>query len=182
MLAQTFSCIAALLAALLAIVLASPLVLPAVLLVGLAFGRIVCDYQPSAAEAKRLVSVLHGPVMTHMLEAHAGREYARSFGQAPRVVAHALDLLEVSSRAQSFNIGLQRWLALRLELLGALTLFAVAATCVAARRDGNAQQLGLPGLSLTYALTLTALAKYLVNTGTHADLTLTLTLTPNPNP
>ena len=25
--------------------------------------------QPSAAEAKRLVSVLHGPVMVHMLEA-----------------------------------------------------------------------------------------------------------------
>ena len=42
---QTFSCIAALLATLLAIVLASPLVLPAVLLVGLAFGRVVCDYQ-----------------------------------------------------------------------------------------------------------------------------------------
>ena len=71
MLAQTFSCIAALLAALLAIVVTSPLVLPAVLLVGLAFGRIVCDYQPSAAEAKRLVSVLHGPVMVHMLEAQA---------------------------------------------------------------------------------------------------------------
>lgn len=45
MLAQSFSCIAALLAALLAIVLASPLVLPAVMLVGLAFGRVVCDYQ-----------------------------------------------------------------------------------------------------------------------------------------
>ena len=45
MLAQTFSCIAALIAALLAIVATSPLVLPPVLLVGLAFGRIVCDYQ-----------------------------------------------------------------------------------------------------------------------------------------
>ena len=45
--------------------------LPAVLLVGLAFGRVVCDYQPSAAEAKRLVSVLHGPVMAHILEAQA---------------------------------------------------------------------------------------------------------------
>ena len=79
--------------------------------------------QPSAAEAKRLVSVLHGPVVAHILDAQAacltltlalalapapapalalapaqvqaGREYARSFGQAPRVVAHALDLLEV---------------------------------------------------------------------------------------
>ena len=45
----------------------------------------------------------------------------------------------------------------------------MAATCVATRREGDAQQVGLPGLSLTYALTLTALAKYLVNNGTRAD-------------
>ena len=58
----------------------------------------------------------------------------------------------------------------------------MAATCVATRRDGGAQQLGLPGLSLTYALTLTALAKYLVNNGTHLALALTLTPPPDPNP
>ena len=45
----------------------------------------------------------------------------------------------------------------------------MAATCVATRREGDSQQVGLPGLSLTYALTLTALAKYLVNNGTRAD-------------
>ena len=49
---------------------------------------------------------------------------------------HALDLLEVSCRAQAFNIGLQRWLALRLELLGACTLLCVALLCVSTAHLG----------------------------------------------
>ena len=72
----------------------------------------------------------------------------------------------MSCRAQSFNVALQRWLALQLELLGAAMLTCVAALAVYTRHSAT---LGLSGLSLTYALTLTALAKYLVNYSTRAD-------------
>ena len=79
---------------------------------------------------------------------------------------HALALLEVSTRAQVLNIGLQRWLALQLEYLGALMLLCVAMLTVACR---SSSALGLSGLALTYALTLTALGKYLVNYAARAD-------------
>lgn len=116
-----------------------------------------------------MTTVLHGPVMAHLLESFAGREYIRAFGQQERISEHTLGLLELSARAQVLNIGLQRWLALQLELLGAATLLCVAVLCVAVR--GKAP-LGMSGLALSYALTLTALAKYLVNYGTRANAQL----------
>mgnify|MGYP001262939527 CR=1 FL=1 len=75
-------------------------------------------------------------------------------------------LLEASARAQTFNIALQRWLALRLEALGAAILLCVSLLCVGAR---GRVPLGLSGLSLTYSMTLTNLAKYLVNYATRAE-------------
>jgi ABC-type transport system involved in cytochrome bd biosynthesis fused ATPase/permease subunit len=68
MLAQAFTCVAALLAALVAILAASPFAAPAVMVLAIIFGRLVARYRPTAAEAKRLVSVLHGPVVSHLLE------------------------------------------------------------------------------------------------------------------
>ena len=68
MLAQAFTCVAALLAALFAILAASPFAAPAVMVLAIIFGRLVARYRPTAAEAKRLVSVLHGPVVSHLLE------------------------------------------------------------------------------------------------------------------
>lgn len=76
LLAQTLTCAAALLSALLAIVASSPFAAPAVLVLAASFGRVVRRYRPFAAEAKRLVAVLHGPVVAHLLETLSGREYA----------------------------------------------------------------------------------------------------------
>ena len=126
MLAQTLTCAAALSAALMAIIASSPLVTPAVLVLALLFGRVVRQYRPAAAEAKRLVAVLHGPVVSHLLESAGGREHIRSLGQVEETCSHCLALLEASTRAQVLSIGLQRWLALQLELLGAGLLLCVA--------------------------------------------------------
>ena len=68
MLAQAFTCVAALLAALVAILAASPFAAPTVMVLAIIFGQLVARYRPTAAEAKRLVSVLHGPVVSHLLE------------------------------------------------------------------------------------------------------------------
>ena len=166
MLAQMLTCLAALLSALLAIIASSPLATPAVCLIAYSFSRVVKRYRPSAAEAKRLVAVLHGPVVALLLESIGGREYVRALGRNTMFEQHALALLEVSTRAQVLNIGLQRWLALQLEYLGALMLLCVAMLTVACR---SSSALGLSGLALTYALTLTALGKYLVNYAARAD-------------
>ena len=45
----------------------------------------------------------------------------------------ALALLEASTQAQYFNVALQRWLALQLELLGGAMLLCVSLLCVYAR-------------------------------------------------
>ena len=156
----------ALLASLATIVASAPLVAPAVAVAALALIRIVAKYRPTAGEAKRLVSVLHGPIVSLLLEGLGGREYLRAYCQQHAAADEAVALLEASARAQTFNIALQRWLALRLEALGAAILLCVSLLCVGAR---GRVPLGLSGLSLTYSMTLTNLAKYLVNYATRAD-------------
>ena len=153
-------------ASLATIVASAPLVAPAVAVAALALVRIVAKYRPTAGEAKRLVSVLHGPIVSLLLEGLGGREYLRAYCQQHAAADEAVALLEASARAQTFNIALQRWLALRLEALGAAILLCVSLLCVGAR---GRVPLGLSGLSLTYSMTLTNLAKYLVNYATRAD-------------
>lgn len=165
MTAQALTCLAALLSSLAAVLFATPLALPVVAAVAVAFGKVVHSYQPIAAEARRLVSVLHGPVLAHILESLDGRVYIRSFGQTRNFEENAAVLIEAYSHAQIFNIALQRWLALRLELLGAWMLLAVGLLAVATRQQAA---LGPAGLALTYALTFTGLAKYLINYSTRA--------------
>jgi hypothetical protein len=67
-----------------------------------------------------------------------GREYIRAFGQGAAAREHAIALIEGSTRAQFFSIGLQRWLALQLEIIGALMLLCVALTTVASRSHAGA--------------------------------------------
>ncbi|CAE6910253.1 Abcc1 [Symbiodinium natans] len=165
LLAQALACVAALFSALTAIVVSSPGLAPMAALLALLMWLLAKSYSPVAADAARMVSVLNGPVVAHLLECVESREYLRTFGQQPRAVAHALCVLEASARAQILNMGLQRWFALQLELIGGAMLLCVAVTIVL-QTDAH---LGMSGLSLTYALTLTALAKYLVNYSTRSS-------------
>lgn len=165
MTAQAFTCLAALVSSLAAVLFATPLALPVVAAVVIVFGRVVLIYRPTAADARRLVSVLHGPVLSHTLESLDGRVYIRAFGQSTGFEQHAAVLVEAYAHAQVFNIALQRWLALRLEVLGAWMLLAVGLLAVAMRQHAA---LGPAGLALTYALTFTGLAKYLINYATKA--------------
>ena len=90
--------------ALVTIVCSLPPALLGAAIVAAAFMRVVRRYRPAAAEAKRLVAVLHGPVVAHVLEGVGGREYLRAFRQESGYVAHMLVLVEASSRAQLFNV------------------------------------------------------------------------------
>ncbi|CAE7041043.1 YBT1 [Symbiodinium sp. KB8] len=148
-----------------AILFSSPGLAPMAGLLALLMWRLAASYSPVAAECARMVSVLNGPVVAHLLECLEGREYLRTFGQQGKAVSHALWVLEASARAQILNMGLQRWFALQLELIGGAMLLCVSVMIVL-QTDAH---LGMSGLSLTYALTLTALAKYLVNYSTRAS-------------
>ncbi|CAL1168449.1 unnamed protein product [Cladocopium goreaui] len=163
LLAQALTCVAALFSALAAIVVSSPALAPMAVALALVMWRLAAAYSPVASDAARLVSVFNGPVVAHLLECLEGRADLRSFGRSDDAMRHALAVLEVNARSQILNVALQRWFALQLEIIGAVMLF-----CVAMTSGWRTAHLGMSGLSLTYALTLTALAKYLVNYGTRA--------------
>ena len=146
-LSQALACVAALFSALMAILFSSPGLAPMAGLLALLMWRLAASYSPVAAECARMVSVLNGPVVAHLLECLEGREYLRTFGQQGKAVSHALWVLEASARAQILNMGLQRWFALQLELIGGAMLLCVSVMIVL-QTDAH---LGMSGLSLTYA-------------------------------
>lgn len=153
MLAQALACVAALASALSAILVSSPLLAPAALLLALALYRASGLYSPVASQAALVVAALNGPLVAQLLECLEGRGELRCFGRSQQALQQGLQALEVNARAQVLNVALQRWFALQLELIGGLMLLCVAMCCACQRTH-----LGLKGLSLTYALTLTALA------------------------
>ena len=99
MLAQAFTCAAALLASLATIVASAPLVAPAVAVAALALIRIVAKYRPTAGEAKRLVSVLHGPIVAPPRGPRRPRVPARVLPAARRR-RRGRRALEASARAR----------------------------------------------------------------------------------
>eukprot|EP00913_Durusdinium_trenchii_P029705 g27841.t1 len=168
---------------------------PLAVTLALVMWRVSSAYSPVAADAARLVSVFNGPVVAHLMECLEGREYLRTFGQSGKAMDHALAVLEVNARAQILNavtLALVMWRvssayspvaadAARLVSVFNGPVVAHLMECLEGReylrtfgQSGKAMDHALAVLEVNAraqilnALTLTALAKYLVNYGTRA--------------
>jgi ATP-binding cassette subfamily C (CFTR/MRP) protein 1 len=109
-------------------------------------------FRPTARELKRIDSTAKSPVLSFIGEVLAGSATIRAFGAVERMDALAAQLLDAFNRPGFSLIAVNRWLALRLEVLGAFLVFSVAITAASSRGSSAA----VVGLSLTYILTLTS--------------------------
>jgi len=119
-------------------------------------------------DLKRLDSVLRGPVIAHFAEVLQGVATIRAYGHQARFAASHLARLVDSQRAFYYSITSNRWLAVRLELLGAIVVLLAALLAVGLVGSVDA---ALAGLSVSYALqitgVLTVLSRTWVETETH---------------
>ncbi|KAI8867045.1 hypothetical protein GQ42DRAFT_150094 [Ramicandelaber brevisporus] len=109
-------------------------------------------YRKSAREIKRLDGVMRAPVFAQMSESLLGVSTIRIHGATNRVVGDFLERLDTSNRAALSAVMVQRWLAVRVDLISNLLLFSVAVIVIILRGKIDP---GVAGMVVSYSLQIT---------------------------
>ena len=126
-------------------------------------------FREVARETKRLESISRSPVFAHFSETLGGLSTIRSYNQANRFISDFELKVDENTRATYNNKVGDRWLSVRLELLGSAIagLAAVFASNVvisgaASVSPSSNNFASVAGLSLTYAISVTGLLNWVV--------------------
>ncbi|KAJ7352413.1 ABC protein [Mycena albidolilacea] len=109
-------------------------------------------YRASARELKRLDAMLRSVLYAHLAESLTGLPTIRSYGEIPRFIESNKYYIDLENRALFLTVTNQRWLAIRLDVCGAIMVFFVAIFAVVGVSSISPAQIGLV---LTYTTQLT---------------------------
>ena len=104
-------------------------------------------YRHSSRELKRLDSVSNSPIFSHFSETLQGLSSIRAFGVEEQFRRTNERQLDVNHRAYFMSNAVNRWLSLRLEVIGASLILTTTCLLVRVRDKDSA---GLVGLALVY--------------------------------
>jgi ABC-type multidrug transport system fused ATPase/permease subunit len=134
---------------------------------GFFYFRTLQYFRQVSRETKRLDSVSRSPVYAQFSESLGGITTIRAYSDSERFIDAFDDKVDQNTRAYYCNKVAERWLSVRLELVGSAIagLTAVFACNVVIANSGQAknnQFASLAGLSLTFAISLTSLLNWAV--------------------
>ncbi|XP_012874679.1 PREDICTED: multidrug resistance-associated protein 7 isoform X1 [Dipodomys ordii] len=133
--------------------------------------RVQRHYRASSRELRRLSSLTLSPLYTHLADTLAGLPVIRAAGATYRFEEENQQLLELNQRCQFASYATMQWLDIRLQLMGAVVVSAIAGIALVQHQQGHTNP-GLVGLSLSYALSLTGLLSGLVSSFTQTETML----------
>jgi len=119
-------------------------------------------------EAKRLESIARSPVYSHYSETLGGINTIRAYRASDRFLKENALKVDNSIRGFYVNKVADRWLSVRLELLGSFIGFGSAMMAVATavldhgEKPSNPEYVGLAGLALSFAIQVTGLLNWTV--------------------
>uniref|UniRef100_A0A8C3TFS9 Canalicular multispecific organic anion transporter 2 n=1 Tax=Chelydra serpentina TaxID=8475 RepID=A0A8C3TFS9_CHESE len=116
-------------------------------------------YVATSRQLKRLESVSRSPIYSHFSETITGASVIRAYGREHSFVS--LNDLKVDENQKSYfpTIISNRWLGVRIELIGNFVVLFAALFAVLGKNSLNA---GLVGLSVSYALQVTMSLNWMV--------------------
>lgn len=118
-------------------------------------------YLRTSRELKRLDSVSKSPIFAQFQETLDGIATVRAFDATERFNYTNRGYIDTNNRAYFPSISANRWLAVRLEFLGSLVIFAASGLSVLALPSGRISA-GVIGLALSYALQTTQSLNWIV--------------------
>ncbi|KAL1925554.1 uncharacterized protein VTP21DRAFT_437 [Calcarisporiella thermophila] len=120
----------------------------------------VCMYYlRTSRELKRIESVTRSPIFSHFGETLMGVTTIRAYGMEHRFRAENLNRIDATNRPFFYLWAANRWLSIRTDILGAAIAF-IAAIVILFGFDSFDP--GLAGLSLSYSITFTDHALWLM--------------------
>ncbi|TYJ53514.1 hypothetical protein B9479_005845 [Cryptococcus floricola] len=120
-----------------------PYFLIAVGVVSLLYAHNAMFYRRSSREFKRIDSILRSSLYSHFSESLSGVATIRSYGETDRFYRDNIHFMDTENRAYYMTIINQRWLGLRLDMLGSLLSFSVAIIVVCSDISASSGGLGL---------------------------------------
>ncbi|CAH0555486.1 unnamed protein product [Brassicogethes aeneus] len=136
----------------------TPLFILVIIPIGLLYYFIQRFYVATSRQLKRLESVSRSPIYSHFGESITGAQAIRAFGQEDRFITESERKVDNNQVCYYPSIISNRWLAVRLEMIGNLIILFAALFAVL----GKDNVPGMVGLSLTYALQITQTLNWLV--------------------
>ncbi|XP_062705317.1 multidrug resistance-associated protein 1-like [Aedes albopictus] len=116
-------------------------------------------YIATSRQLKRLESVTRSPIYSHFGESITGQSTIRAYGEQDRFKEESEKRVDYNQLMSYPSIIANRWLAIRLEIVGALVVFFAALFAMVSRDSIGA---AMVGLSITYALQISAVLSFLV--------------------
>ncbi|KAL1967684.1 hypothetical protein VTN77DRAFT_2941 [Rasamsonia byssochlamydoides] len=139
---------------------------PAFLILIIPLGAVYLSYQKyylrTSRELKRLDSVSRSPIYAHFQESLGGVSTIRAYRQAKRFTLENEWRMDANSRAYFPSISANRWLAVRLEFIGSIIIFAAAVFAIISVATGSGLSAGMVGLAMSYALQITQSLNWIV--------------------
>ncbi|XP_069503216.1 multidrug resistance-associated protein 1 isoform X2 [Ambystoma mexicanum] len=141
------------------ILLSTPIAAVIIPPLGLIYFFVQRFYVATSRQLKRLESVSRSPVYSHFSETLLGISVIRAFEEQKRFIRLSDVKVDENQKAYYPSIVANRWLAVRLEFVGNFIVLFAALFAVIARHSLSP---GLVGLSVSYALQVTAYLNWLV--------------------
>ncbi|XP_060803850.1 multidrug resistance-associated protein 1 isoform X3 [Amyelois transitella] len=157
--ADVIYCFFEVLGTLFVISFSTPIFLAVILPIGVVYYVIQRFYVATSRQLKRLESVSRSPIYSHFSESITGASTIRAYGVTRRFVEESERGVDHNQECYYPSCIANRWLAVRLEMIGNLIIFFSAVFAVLGRDTINP---GLVGLSVSYALQITQTLNWLV--------------------
>ncbi|KIJ49226.1 hypothetical protein M422DRAFT_225864 [Sphaerobolus stellatus SS14] len=109
-------------------------------------------YRRSSVEAKRLDSVLRSALYASYSETLTGLSTVRAYREQDRFIRTSEHALDVENRAYYITIAIQRWLGVRLDILGNILILGIGIFSIAFRETVDPSKIGVV---LSYTLLIT---------------------------
>ncbi|KAM0254312.1 hypothetical protein ACHAQJ_006898 [Trichoderma viride] len=130
--------------------------------IALAYYWIQRYYLRTSRELKRLDSVSRSPIYAHFQESLGGVTTIRAYRQLDRFQLENEWRVDANLRAYFPSISANRWLAVRLEFIGAVVILAAAGFAIVSVASHSGLSAGLVGLAMSYALQITTSLNWIV--------------------
>ncbi|CAK1540433.1 unnamed protein product [Leptosia nina] len=137
----------------------TPIFMVVILPIGVIYYIIQRFYVATSRQLKRLESISRSPIYSHFGESITGATTIRAYGLADRFVEESERGVDHNQACYYPSCIANRWLAIRLEMVGNLIIFFAALSVVLGRETIDP---GIVGLSISYALQITQILNWLV--------------------
>uniref|UniRef100_T1J4L1 ABC-type glutathione-S-conjugate transporter n=1 Tax=Strigamia maritima TaxID=126957 RepID=T1J4L1_STRMM len=141
--------------------MSTPLVLCAIVPVFILYYLVQRFYIASSRQLKRLASISQSPIFSNFTETLYGTSTIRAYNRTGDFIKENEKLLDEYHKCAYPSLASNRWLGIRLQLLGTLVTFSAALFAVIAKDTIDP---GTMGLTFSYASTMVITLIYLVRT------------------